>query len=127
MLQAFGYKPDETPAGLRLNAGEQLRVADDYAAGAVLADQTAGDVVDGGEVLTFTFSEPVAPWVYAADPADLDADGEIRVDPFGGSPSASLGIPVRYGAGYPLQVETLTVRVWAPAGVRVTAWGPARA
>ena len=42
MLQAFGYKPDETPAGLRLNAGEQLRVADDYAAGAVLADRQPG-------------------------------------------------------------------------------------
>ena len=100
------------------NFPDSQPVADDYATGEILADQT------GPGVLTFTFSFPVvALWVYAVDPTDIAAGGEIRVNPFGGTPSNSIGMPVPLGAAFPLTVTTSSVRVYAEDGIRVSVTG----
>lgn len=97
-------------------------VKDDFLTGEILADQTGA-----GAALTFTFSAVVQTvWVYAVDPADLTATGEVRVDPYGGTPTASLGIPVGFGGGFPIGVTTSAVKVFAASGVRVTVYGNKR-
>lgn len=97
-------------------------MSDDYPAGEILADQTGA-----GAALTFTFAADVQTvWVYAVDPADLTASGEVRVDPFGGTPTASLGIPVPLGGGFPVPVVTDSVKVYAASGIRVTVYGNRR-
>jgi hypothetical protein len=100
---------------------ETVPVADDYPAGEILADQT------GPGVLTFTFSAPVQTvWVYAVHTTDPASTAEVRVDPFGGTPSASLGIPVSLGGGFPIPAVTDEVAVFAPSGVRCTVYGNRR-
>jgi hypothetical protein len=79
-------------------------------------------------VLVFTFASPVQNvWVYAVNPLDLTDAGEVRADPFGGTPSATLGIPISFGSITPLPVVTSTVRVFAGLGVRVSVYGNRRA
>lgn len=97
-------------------------VKDDFPTGEILADQTGA-----GAALTFTFAAPVqALWVYAVDPADLTASGEVRADPFGGTPTASLGIPVPFGGSFPIPVTTSSVKVFAASGIRVSVYGNRR-
>lgn len=99
------------------------QVADDYQTGEILPDQSGI-----GGVLTFTFSAPVQNlWVYAVNPLDLTDSGEVRVDPYGGIPSASLGIPVAFGGGFPISATTSSVKVFAPINTRVTVYGNRRA
>lgn len=106
-----------TDAELR---ADPVPVQDDYPDGEILADQTGADAV-----LTFTFSADVhTVWVMAVDPNDLlAADEEVRVDPFGDTPSASLGMPVFLGAWSPISVATGEVKIYTPSGIRVTVWG----
>lgn len=105
-----------TDGQLRASA---VGVADDFASGEVLPDQ-----IGANSVLTFTFSEQQAmAWVYAVNPADLSEQGEVRVHPFGGVPSASYGIPVPFGAGFPVTSPMVSFEVFAPAGIRVTVIG----
>ena len=102
---------------------EQWPVADDFASGEVLADQTGA-----GAALMFVFSAAVQNvWVYAVNPSDLSEAGEVRVDPFGGTPSATLGIPVAFGGGFPIPATTSSVKVYAENGIRVTVYGNRRA
>lgn len=102
---------------------QQSHVRDDYAQGEILPDQTA--VADG--VLTFEFSEPVQNiWAYAVLEGNAEALGEVRVDPYGGSPSGTFGIPVSFGSITPIPAIAQTVRVWAQDGVRVTVYGNRR-
>jgi hypothetical protein len=99
-------------------------VSDDFPAGEVLPDQTGA-----AAVLTFTFAADVQTvWVYAVDPLDLTGTGEVRVQPFVGdtAPSATFGIPVPYGGAFPIPAVTDEVRVFAPAGARVTVYGNRR-
>jgi murein DD-endopeptidase MepM/ murein hydrolase activator NlpD len=97
-------------------------VADDYQTGEILPDQTGS-----GAALVFTFSAPVQNiWVNAVNPLDLTDVGEVRVDPFGGTPSATLGIPVGFGSLTPIPATLTTVRVFAGVGVRVTVYGNRR-
>jgi hypothetical protein len=62
----------------------------------------------------------------------INADGGAastavcRADPFGGTPTASSGIPVYNQAATPLLVNTSAVRVFAPSGQTVTVWGYSR-
>lgn len=101
------------------SGAERWPVKDDYSGGEILADQTGA-----GAALTFTFSAAVdAVWVYAVDPADLTATGEIRVDPFGGTPTSSFGVPVPYGSAFPLTAPMTTLKVYAESGARVTVVG----
>lgn len=109
-----------TDAELRASA---VVVSDDYQTGEILPDQTGAN-----NVLTFTFASPVQNvWVYAIDVTDPTLSGEVRVDPFGGTPSANLGIPVSYGGGFPIPFTGDTVRIFAPANARVTIYGNRRA
>lgn len=101
---------------------DELRAApvptqDDYALGEVLADQSGAD-----GVLTFTFSQPVVSfWV-----AVIGDDGVVKIDHYGGTPSAGAGIPVEAGGVLPIPEPASTVLIYAPSGVTVTVWGQRR-
>lgn len=93
-------------------------VSDDYALGEVLPDQTGAN-----NVLTFTFSQPVVSfWVAVVGDA-----GYVKIDHYGGTPSASSGIPVGAGGVLPIPEPTTSVKVFAPTGLVVTLWGQRRA
>ena len=90
-------------------------VRDDYSGGEVLADQTGA-----AAVLTFNFASAVQLVVVHGD----GADGELaRADPFGGTPSAVLGIPCGSEIPTYLPVTTSSVKVFAPASMVVSVWG----
>lgn len=83
-----------------------------YKGGEYLADQSGA-----GGVLTFTFSEEhQLVWV------QIDG-GDGRADPFGGTPSASAGIPCVDGTPQPMTVSTDVVKVFAPGSTTVHVWG----
>jgi hypothetical protein len=87
-------------------------VADVYLAGEVLPDQAGA----GGE-LAFAFAAPTdLIWVRSVGAAS-------RADPFGGTPTASLGIPCPDDEPVPITVRASTVKVFAPAGATVSVWG----
>lgn len=98
------------------DSGAALTVKDDYAAGEILADQ-----VGSAGVLTFTFSSPVhLVWVtdIGAGTANIS-----RADPYGGTPTATSGIPVLNGSPTPLMQTTSSVKVWAPVGSTISVYG----
>lgn len=90
------------------------RVRDDYQTGEILADQSGA-----GAVLTFTFASAVQLVVLESVGANLTS----RANPFGGTPTASLGVPLRDSTPTYLPVETSTVRVFAPSGTTVHCYG----
>ena len=91
----------------------RVDAADTYTAGEILADQAGA-----GAVLTFTFAAPMdLVWVEAT------GSGGARADPFGGTPTASLGIICQDGIPKPLVVRTSSVKVLAPVGVSVNVFG----
>jgi len=89
-------------------------VSDDYMTGECLADQ-----VGAGAVLTFTFASPVHLVVVESSGDTLTA----RADPFGGTPTAALGVPCHHEAPVYLPVMTSTVQVFAPAGTTISVEG----
>lgn len=111
-LRAAPIVVDQGAAG-----AEQWPVRDDYAQGEVLPDQTGA-----GGVLTFTFTDPVAAfWV-----AVVGDSGVCKVDHYGGTPSATQGIPVEAGGVMPIPEPASVVRVFAPSALVVTVWGHLR-
>jgi len=95
---------------------DSVQSYDHYDSGEVLADQSGS-----GAVLTFTFTTPVdLVFVQAKSAAGTS---QARVDPFGGTPSASQGIPAEDGAPQPIPFRTGTVKVFAPTGMTVSVWG----
>lgn len=90
-------------------------VKDNYSAGEVLAQQTGA-----GAVLTFTFSAPVQLVVVEANGTSTD---EARCDPFGGTPSAVLGIPCRDEIPVFIPVTVTIVKVFTPIAMIVNVWG----
>lgn len=97
-----------TDAQLRAS---RVAVVDKDPALEVLADQS------GPGVLTFTFSAPSQPWVYA------DGDAPVRVTDATQTPTGALGIPVPPGSPFPVPVETTELRVLAGPGQTVTVYG----
>jgi hypothetical protein len=89
---------------------------DTYVGGQTLPDQTSG-----GSALTFTFSAPVQ-LAYAFFKTTLGTS-TARVDPFGGTASATQGIPLDDGVPQAFPVQTSTLSVFAPIGVTVSVWG----
>ena len=92
------------------------KVHDDYQGGEVLADQTGA-----AAVLTFTFSaavQLVLVHAYSATSTDL-----ARVDPFGGTPSSTLGIRALNDTPTYIPVTATTVKVYAPTGMVVSVAG----
>lgn len=89
-------------------------VSDDFDDGQALAEQTGA-----GAVLTFTFASSVNLVV-----VESAGDGFVsRADPFGGTPTADLGVPCRHEVPTYLPVTTSEVKVYAPAGTSVNVWG----
>jgi hypothetical protein len=102
----------EVATELNAAAENEQIFRDRYTGGQVLADQTGA-----AAVLTFTFSNPM-------DLVWIRSDGgDSRADPFGGTPSASLGIICEDGIPTPLTVRATTVKVYAPVGATVNAVG----
>lgn len=103
--------------GVSVDTSGRPNVRDDYALGEVLADQAGADAV-----LTFTFSAQVAMfWVAVVGDA-----GVCKLDHYGGTPSASSGIPVGPDAPsaiLPVPEPATSVKVYAPTGTTVTVWG----
>jgi len=93
-------------------------VRDSYAQGELLDDQTASTA----QVLTFTFSEPVVSFWVAVSGVD-SLTGFAKVDHYGGTPSATRGIPVAANSSLPIPEPATVVRVFAQSGATVTVWG----
>ena len=94
-----------------LDIDGSFKVSDVFTGGETLADQ-AGD----GLVKTFSFSTPVdLVWVRSFTAA-------ARADPFGGTPTASQGIPCAIDEPNPITVRTSVVKVIAAAGM-IAVWG----
>jgi|SRR5579872_648790 len=86
---------------------------DIYGSGEVLADQAGA-----GAALTFSFvnGPVVLLWVRADG-------GQARLDPFGGTPTASIGIRCDDGIPNPITIKTNKVKVFANSGTTVQVWG----
>lgn len=99
------------PVGLS-NGTEFVEV--EFTSGEILAEQNGANAV-----LTFTFASPVNE-VHV----DLIGDGLVgRIDPFGGTPSSTLGIPCYDKITKKLSIVTTTVRIYAPTGATVNVFG----
>lgn len=89
-----------------------IKTSNDFSSGEILPEQNGTDTV-----LTFTFSQTMQ-CVF------VDCNGEdviARIDPFGGTPTSTLGIPC-YG-NIKLDLICNIVRVWAPTGSIINVWG----
>jgi hypothetical protein len=104
---------------LNVDALGKLVVRDEYQGGEVLADQTGA-----AGVLTFTFTSAVQLAVVDANGVATDI---ARADPFGGTPTATLGIPCRDETPTFMPVATSTVKVFAPSAMVVSVYGYRRA
>lgn len=99
-----------------VRVGGTVAVQDKFSAGEILADQ-----VGAGAVLTFTFTSAVQMvWV-----RDIGATltNVSRADPFGGTPTATLGIAIPNGEPTPLTITTSSVKVYAPVGSTISVYG----
>lgn len=103
--------PGLTDTELRASA---VQVKDDYQTGEILADQSGA-----GAVLTFTFASSMSLVVVQSVGTALVS----RADPFGGTPSAVLGIRCDDGVPVYIPVQTSSVKVFAPVGTTVTVYG----
>ncbi len=74
-------------------------------------------------MLTFTFATPVD-FVWVTDVGSTTTNVS-RADPYGGTPSATTGVPVFNATPTPLAVAppSATVKVWAPAGSTISVHG----
>lgn len=90
-------------------------VVDRNASGEVLAQQTGA-----GAVLTFTFASAVDLVVVECEGLATDV---ARADPFGGTPTATAGIPCRDEAQVYIPVTATVIKVFAPTASTVTVWG----
>lgn len=91
-----------------------LKVGDDFSGGEVLAQQNGA-----AAVLTFTFSAPV----YTSFVEVVGSGIVCRVDPFGGTPSISLGMICTNDEKLKIDVITSSVKVYAPVGATVNVYG----
>lgn len=89
---------------------------DIYTTGQTLADQTAN-----GSALSFSFTSPVN-LVYILVKSSTGT-AVARVDPFGGTPTNTQGIPADDGIPLALPVLTSIVKVFATTGSTVSVWG----
>lgn len=103
--------PGLTDTELRASA---VQVKDDYQTGEILADQSGA-----GAVLTFTFTNQQSMVVVHSVGANLVS----RADPFGGTPSSTLGVRCDDGVPVYMPVQTSSVKVFAPTGTTVTVYG----
>lgn len=98
--------------GARGSSAAPWLTKDPFDGGEVLADQAGA-----GGVLTFTFANSMELIWARAD------GGDARADPFGGTPTASLGILLEDGIPTPITMQTSTLKVYAAGGVTVRVYG----
>jgi len=94
------------------NFPSSYNIRDFYTSGEYLNDQNGT-----GGVLTFNFSTIMDKVVI------LSAGGNARVDPFGGTPSQTSGIPCPDGRILELPVRTSSVKVYSPLLTTISVWG----
>jgi hypothetical protein len=80
------------------------------------------DQIGAGAVLTFTFSRPVDYVWIVGQGASTDV---ARADPFGGTPTATRGIPCFDETPMAVMITTKVVKVFTPSGMTVSVWGMA--
>lgn len=86
---------------------------DDFSGGEYFADQAGADAV-----VTFTFSSQVQLVVVEAN-----GNTEARLDPFGGTPGATTGIPCRDEVIMWIPVKATSVKAYIPIGTTLHVWG----
>lgn len=92
-------------------------VPDSYKGGEILAEQAGA-----GAALTFTFAD----WVdrVCVHARDSEVTPNIcHADPFGGTPTNTLGIVLQRNTTYEFNVRSRTIKVYAPANSTVCVWG----
>lgn len=103
-------------SGNTIDAGAVPVPFDDYSGSEYLADQPGT-----GEVLTFTFSEPVQQvWVEMTSATDTDT-ARVRID--GADPTAAIGTLIHPGQAQPITGTTTVLKVLAPPDTTLTVWG----
>lgn len=94
-----------------------IKTSNDFSNGEILSEQTG---VDG--VLTFSFSGMVQKVIIVSNGESL----VCKANPFGGTPSATSGIPCFHQMPVEISIITNIVRVYAPSSAIVTVWGLTR-
>lgn len=107
---AVGISDGDDFVGTQANP---IKVSNEFSSGEILAQQNGT-----GTVLTFTFSANVN--LVAVESL---GSGISRINPFGGNPSATLGIPCRPEEKVEIHIITSSVKVFAPVGLAVNVWG----
>lgn len=96
------------------SASAPLAVGDDYSDGEVLAEVSGSNGVE-----TITFTSAVNLLVAESAGEDLVS----RLDPFGGTPTSSLGVPCRDEVPVYMPVTATTVKAYVPTGATLNVWG----
>lgn len=100
--------------GLAGSISNAWSVKEDFQNGEIRPTQTGAN-----NVLTFTFSAPVQEvWIESSGTGLVS-----RADPFGGTPSATDGIPCYDEVPRKIRVITSTVQVYGPTGAEIMVWG----
>lgn len=106
------YIKEDSEVEITNDIGNPIASSDTFTNGETLADQNGNN-----DVLTFTFASPMQLiWVRADG-------GDVRVNPFGGTPTASNGIKCEDGIPNPLTINAIEIKVYAPSGVSVNVYG----
>lgn len=88
-----------------------------FKGGEILAEQAGA-----GAALTFTFSDYVDR--VCVNCRDVETVALVcHADPFGGTPTNTLGMAMQRNTTYELPVRTKTIKVFAPSLSTVCVWG----
>jgi hypothetical protein len=94
---------------------------DVYTSGIILADQIG---VNSNNTLTFTFPRVMdRVHVLVVDPTNLNKQGILRADPFGGTPTSSFGMAGYLNQEFEIHAKTQEVKVWFSGAFHCAVWG----
>lgn len=95
-----------------------------YTSGVILASQTGPNANNGGNILTFTFPTVMEKvHVAVVDTSNVNQQIYFRVDPFGGTPSATAGMVGMSNIEMEVHVRCSTLKVWFTGQHNCTVWG----
>lgn len=94
---------------------------DEYTSGIILPDQVG---INGNNTLTFSFPRMMdRVHILVADPTNLNKQAVMRVDPFGGTPTASFGMAGLLNQEFEIHSRCQQVKVWFSGGFHCAVWG----